>query len=65
MKILIECKEEGLKYKVDISNCEYPWAIRKGIQESLRLGGYSEDMINEVFYIMPEMYNNLEESNDE
>ena len=55
MTIQIEDTYRGLSYRVDFINSHYPWQIREGIRKALSLAGHTEDMIDEVFGIAPDM----------
>jgi hypothetical protein len=53
MKITIERPNHATAI-IDTANCIHPWAYRSAIEEALRLEGLSQEMINEIFGIMPE-----------
>jgi hypothetical protein len=51
MRIIIERKEQA-EVIIDTENCVYPWAFRNAIEEALRIEGFEQSMINEIFGIM-------------
>lgn len=53
MKIIIERKERA-EVTIDTENCVYPWSLRQAFEEALRIEGFEQSMINEIFGIMPE-----------
>ncbi len=57
MKITIKDAYKGITYEVDLSEVQYPWQIREGIRRALSLNGFGEDIIDEVFGIMPDEEN--------
>lgn len=58
MKIIIEPNKnerQSPEVVLDLKTCHYPYAIREAIQLALKLDGYDEGTIREVFGQMPEM----------
>ncbi len=52
MKITINRNQEDRQsaaVEIDTSTCHYPYAIREAIELALKLDGYTESVINEVF----------------
>jgi len=52
MKIIIDRnEEEGQKaiVTIDTKNCHYAYAIRSSLELALRLDGYTEETIDDVF----------------
>lgn len=60
MIIKVIRERAGNEITIDTAKCQYPWALREAIELALSLDGYSQDMINEVFGIMPDV---VEENN--
>jgi len=55
VEIKVNHLRNQLSYSINLSDAIYPWQIREGIQEALRLAGYDEGTIDEVFHQMPDM----------
>lgn len=57
MKIIINRKleNETPKVTIDTKDCHYPYAIKDALEMALKLDGYSQETINEVFGIMPDV----------
>ena len=56
MKIIIEENQSETEtpiVTVDLKTCHYPYAIRNAIKLALKVYGYEDDLINEVFNQMP------------
>lgn len=52
MKIIIDRSNEERQSPIttiDTKTCHYPYAIREAIELALKLDGYTEDTIDEVF----------------
>jgi len=53
MKIIIDRNtpdsRQSAVVEIDMKHCYYPYAIRESIELALKLDGYSEDTIDEVF----------------
>ena len=56
MKLLIDKNSENhsAKVTIDTTDCHYPYAIRDAIRLALKLDGYTEETIDEIFGIMPD-----------
>lgn len=57
MRIIIKRPNQATAI-IDTENCIHPWSYENAIKEALRLEGKDEDMINEIFGVMPEVETN-------
>lgn len=58
MKIIIERNQSERQtpiVTIDTKTCYYPYAIRNALKLALEIDGYSEETINEVFGIFPDV----------
>ena len=58
MKIIIERNQSERQtpiVTIDTKTCYYPYAIRNALKLALEIDGYSEETINEVFGIYPDV----------
>lgn len=49
IKIIIKRNEQQVEHTIDMTDCDYPYAIREALELALQLEGYSEEVIKEVF----------------
>jgi len=61
MKIKVIRKDRNLSYTIDIGESKYPWQLREAYQQALLLEGYTQEMVNEVFNIVPDCAHNSRE----